>query len=151
MSFPQMKHREKSGREMRRLAEKQERKAYFNVTEYKRAELEAKQVVMERLQRNGITVDDLKANYDKGWDAGFRVAAEPTIKACYAAICLAASELYGFGQKRCCDLLNAVDQKIIYSLSSQDVIDEVLHKLGLEIDFKEAIDDRITLKKAKNE
>lgn len=62
------------------------------------------------------------------------------VKSCYAAICLALHELYGFGRKRCLDTLNCVDAKLIDTLTSAEAIDEVWEKIGLQIDFSEAFD-----------
>lgn len=70
---------------------------------------ESKEQIEKRLIKNGITPEDLQANYDKGWADGFSKAGEPVIQACYAAVCLALNDLHGFGQKRCADVLNAID------------------------------------------
>lgn len=95
---------------------------------------------MDRLQRNGITVADLKENYDKGWQDGFHESGDMVIRSCYAAICLALNDLHGFGQKRCMDVLNAVDEHMTMTLSSSEAIDEVYKRMGLMIEFKEPFD-----------
>ena len=98
---------------------------------------------IDALVKNGITVDDLEDNYKKGFGAGFKAASEPVVKTCYAAMCLAVNELHGFGTKRCKDLLNLVDSKIMYSLTSMEIVDEVWQKLGLHLDFAEVVGERI--------
>lgn len=137
-----------SRREDRRFDEQEEkrkRRAVFNaLPEAEKAEILRKNQIVQRIQRNGITIDDLKENYDIGYKAGFENATGPVIKTCYAAICLALHELHGFGMKRCRDVLNLVDQKILYSLTSAEAIEEVWEKIGLQIDFGEILDDRIT-------
>lgn len=95
---------------------------------------------MDRLQRNGITVADLKENYDKGWHDGFYESGDMVIRSCYAAICLALNDLYGFGQKRCMAVLNVMDQHLTMTLTSQEAIDEVYNRMGLQIEFQEAFD-----------
>lgn len=95
---------------------------------------------MENLQRNGITAEDLKKNWDLGYEEGVRVAAEPMRQLCYAAVCLALNDLYGFGSKRCCDVLNAMYNHIEYSLTTQDAIDEVYKRMKLQINFEEIFD-----------
>lgn len=67
------------------------------------------------------------------------------VKSCYAAICLALHELHGFGKKRCRDVLNCVDAKLLETLTSAEAIDEVWRTIGLEINFSEPF-DRITEK-----
>lgn len=106
---------------------------------------------MDALVKNGITIKDLEENYNKGYEAGFAVASEPVIKTCYAAVCLALNELHGFGMKRCKDVLNLVDEKILFSLTSMETIEEVWQKIGLQIDFNEVVSDRITEREDKND
>ena len=95
---------------------------------------------IDKIQRNGITLEDLKQNYDIGFKEGFKAAGEPIVKGCFAAICLVLHEMHGFGRKRCCDVLNAVDQHMMYTLTSDEAIQEVWDKIGLHLDFKEAFD-----------
>ena len=106
---------------------------------------------MDALVKNGITITDLEENYNKGYEAGFAVASGPVIKTCYAAVCLALNELHGFGMKRCKDVLNLVDEKILFSLTSMETIEEVWQKIGLQIDFNEVVSDRITEREDKND
>lgn len=106
---------------------------------------------MDALVKNGITIKDLEENYNKGHEAGFAVASGPVIKTCYAAVCLALNELHGFGMKRCKDVLNLVDEKILFSLTSMETIEEVWQKIGLQIDFNEVVSDRITEREDKND
>ncbi len=131
-------------REDEREEKRQRRMAFNALPEDKKAEILRKNEIVQRIQRNGITMDDLKENYDIGYKAGFENATGPVIKTCYAAICLALHELYGFGVERCRDVLNLVDQKILYSLTSAEAIEEVWEKIGLQIDFNEILGDRVT-------
>lgn len=110
-----------------------------------------KQQRMDALVKNGITIKDLEENYNKGYEAGFAIASGPVIKTCYAAVCLALNELHGFGMKRCKDVLNLVDEKILFSLTSMETIEEVWQKIGLQIDFNEVVSDRITEREDKND
>ena len=99
-----------------------------------------KVAIMDKLQINGITVNQLKENYDNGFNDGFKAAGEPIVKGCFAAVCLALNEKYGFGRKRCCEVLNAVDQHLLYTLTSDDVIEEVWQKMGLKLEFNDTFD-----------
>lgn len=131
-----------SNRAQRRADARQEQKenAELRMSGYFKAKskIEAvKQKKMDELQRNGITLADLQANYDKGFHDGFKKAAEPIVRGCYAGVCLALNDLYGFGHKRCADVLNALDQHITMTLSSVEAIDEVWNRMGLKLDFKD--------------
>ena len=102
-----------------------------------------KEQKMEALFKNGITADDLKHEYNRGFSDGFHEASPATFKTIYAAICLALNDKYGFGKKRCIDALNVIDQYVINSLTSAEAIEEVYKRIGIQIDFKEPF-DRIT-------
>lgn len=131
------KQRREQAKEQRQKDRKRRREtpAELNLT---------KQQMVAGLIRNGITLDDLRKEYDRGFAAGVEQSALMTFKAVYAAVCLALHELYGFGTKRCLDVLNKTDEKVIYSLTSEELIDEVWKKLDLQLDFKEGIaGDRI--------
>jgi hypothetical protein len=101
---------------------------------------ETKAELTKRLIKNGITEQDLKNEYIKGYTNGFREAAEPVIRGCYAATCLALNDLHGFGQKRCADVLRALDEHLTMTLTSNEAIDEVYKRIGLKLDFKEPFD-----------
>lgn len=103
---------------------------------------------VKRLMQQGISPQDLVSEYEKGFKEGFTQASIPMVKSCYAAICLALHDLYGFGSKRCMNVLNCVDDKLISTLTSTDAIDEVWEKIGLEINFSEPF-DRIEERKNK--
>lgn len=85
--------------------------------------------------KNGITPKDLEKEFERGRMDGFKTAAEPMLKTCYAAICLALNDVHGFGAKRCFDVLTAVDDYVANTLVSAEAIEEVLDRMGLELDF----------------
>lgn len=96
-----------------------------------------RQDTVKRICQNGITLEDLKDNYGKGYRDGFNEAAAPVLRTCYAAMCLALNELYGFGHKRCADALKCVDKHVTETLASQEAIDEVFKRVGLKIEFND--------------
>ena len=67
-------------------------------------------------------------------------AVEYCFHSIYAAVLLAAQEVYGFGHKRAWRLLKRVDEIVCTALSSEEVIREVWARMGLEINFREGID-----------
>lgn len=104
-----------------------------------------KEQCMDALCKNGITPKDLKSEYDKGFEAGFMAGGNPVLKTCYAAMCLALNDLYGFGHKRCLDVLRAAEEHILETLSSQEAIEEVYNRMKLKIDFKDPFDRIVEL------
>lgn len=101
-----------------------------------RAHFKQAQEAVDRIQRNGITIEELEQNYKLGYDAGVKDGCERTFETVFAAICLALHELHGFGSKRCMRVLNLVHDKTYYALSRQDIIDEVWATMKLRINFK---------------
>lgn len=97
----------------------------------------------EKLMKNGITPEDLKRSYENGYRHGFSEASPSTFKIIYAAVCLVLNAMHGFGMKRCRDVLNAVDACVVDQLTSEEAIEAVYDKIGLEIDFGEPLDARI--------
>ena len=67
-------------------------------------------------------------------------AIEYSFRCIYAAVLLAAQEVYGFGHKRAWRLLKRADEIICTVLDSEEVIREVWERMGLEINFREGID-----------
>lgn len=101
---------------------------------------ESPEEIKRRLVRNGITAKDLEDNYRKGMRDAQAQATIFITKSCYAAVCLALNELHGFGAKRCEAVLRAADQHMIYSLTSEELIDEVWERIKLRISFDEPFD-----------
>ena len=123
----------------RRLARLEQRDT-LEIPEHKKREIAARLEAVERLSRQGISPQDLKQEYDRGFDEGFMSAAMPITKGCYAAVCLALKELYGFGPKRCLNVLRKIDEKLLYTLDGRELIDQVFEDVGLSINFKEPFD-----------
>lgn len=67
-------------------------------------------------------------------------AVEYCFHSIYAAVLLAAQEVYGFGHKRAWRLLKRVDEIVCTALDSEEIIREVWERMGLEINFREGVD-----------
>ena len=67
-------------------------------------------------------------------------AVEYCFHSIYAAVLLAAQEVYGFGHKRAWRLLKRVDEIICTTLDSEEIIREVWERMGLEINFREGVE-----------
>lgn len=132
-----------SGREARRYGERERDRAerladverFWQLPPEVRAQRMADNAAFQRIQKNGITLEDVKRAEEKSYAQGVQAGIENTMKTCYAAICLALNELHGFGTKRCKDVLNAVDGKVVMALTSDEAVDEVYRRMGLVIRF----------------
>ena len=98
---------------------------------------------LQLLYRNGITAYDLKREFE----TGYGIARQEMMKICYAAVCLALKEEMHFGRERIVRVLLNMDEKVTTVIDSEEIMDEVFDKIGIQIDFREALsDDRITKK-----
>lgn len=127
--------RRKQQREDDARFREERRAAYRALSPAEKARMKTVQDAKARIERNGITLEDMKANYHLGWGDGYKAAGEQVVRSCYAAICLALNELHGFGEKRCLAVLRNIDEKIMYSLDSAEAIQQVYDRMGLELDF----------------
>lgn len=140
-----------SGREARRYGERERKReerqknldAWWALSPEERAQRIKDNAAFERINRNGITLDDVKKAEDESYQRGVNVGIENTMRTCYAAICLALHELHGFGKERCARVLNNVDERITMALTSEEAIREVYNEIGLTIEFRDMPGERI--------
>ena len=99
----------------------------------------ADNAAFQRINRNGITIEDLKNVEDQGRADGFRAGKEQTLIIAYAGFLLALHEVSGLDADKCLEVLRAADERIVYSLTSEDAIREVYEELGVTLNFGEAI------------
>lgn len=95
---------------------------------------------VKNIEKNGITLKDLERAGKDGYDRGFADGARAPMQVCYAAACLAVKHLYGFGQKRCFDLLTEMDKIVMNTLTSSEAVEAVYQEIGFRMNFKEALD-----------
>lgn len=88
------------------------------------------------LFKDGLTKKDMDKEYEQGYRAGEIEA----IKTIYAALCLGAHEVAGFGHKRLKELLRATDRHVLESVTSEEIMDEVFAKFGLTLNFGDPFD-----------
>ena len=96
---------------------------------------------METRIENACKADYLcQAAYNMGFNRGLQRGNECALKDGYAAALLAANEVYRFGMKRNGRLLKAMDTIVVNRLTTEDLIDEVLRRFGIKIDFADPFD-----------
>lgn len=97
----------------------------------------SRQKRIEGLIQNGITVQDLNTEFERGREYGFKEATLRIIKCSYAGIILALQESFGFDENQCFRAVQAVDNKTIWALNYAELADEVLEKTGIELNLDE--------------
>lgn len=81
--------------------------------------------------RNGITTEHL----DKEYAAGYKRGEIHTMQMVYAALMLAANDEFGFGARRVLKLLKTTDRKVLETLTSEELINEVFARFKIQLDF----------------
>ena len=129
---------------MEREIQKMQSGGYLGMMERDREQFQRRMEVHDQVRKiiehNGITARDLDEAREAGRQEGFKQAAEPIIKCCYAGIILALHDEFGFGENRAFRAIKAVDEKIIWALDHSELCDEVLEKVGLELCLDEPFD-----------
>lgn len=95
---------------------------------------------LAQIMKQGISPEDLEKEYKAGFEAGFQAASKPVIRSHYAALILAAHELYGFGQERCIRLLNRVNDLMVETLTSEEMTQRAFDEIGVLIDWNDPFD-----------
>lgn len=144
-----------SSRQIRRMGEREATRekrqqaieAFWKLTPEERQRRFADMEAVNRIQRNGITIEDMYNAENDAYAKGIKVGKEATVRTCFAAICMTLHELYGFGKDRCSKVLNDVYDKLTMALTSEDAIQEVYDTIGLEIHFSDDItEDTVSVK-----
>ena len=131
-------------REQKRQANKDAMTAYWNLPEEERRRRVQNNEYIQRMERNGITIEDVNRAAQEGYQDGAKIAADNTMRNIYAAIALVMHENYGFGKKRCMDVLRAVDEKVMYAIDSKEMVQQVFDELKIKMTFDgDPLDERI--------
>ena len=133
------RYNERREREEAKQREAAEKLAYWrSLTPEEKARHKKTQEAMARIERNGITVEDLEQQYNLGLQDGFKAGKSQTFETLFAAIALALNELHGFDAEQCVEVMNLVHDKVFFALSTDEAIKEVYDTLGLEIVFNDS-------------
>lgn len=143
----------KSSRELRRIAEREQGRekrqqaidAFWKLSPEERAQRIADNEAFQRISKNGITIEDMHKAETEAYSKGVQDGKDGAVKTCFAAICLTLHELHGFGKERCSKVLNDVYDKLQFTLTSQEAIQEVYDTIGLQIRFNaDVTEDAVT-------
>ena len=92
---------------------------------------------LKALYKNGITVDDLKHDFNEGHKQGYEAGVRASVLTCYCAACMALHKLYGFGRERLFKVLQAMDQEVLYTITSDEAVQKVLDEVGIRFNTDE--------------
>ena len=127
-----------SNRAQRRAEARREQKetAELRASGYFQArvrEAAIKQRKKEKLERNGITTEDLQANYDLGYHDALKWGAEYFEPYFYSAIALVAKRQLKFGETRTLRFMHDVQQAMLETITVYDILEVAKQETGIDI------------------
>ena len=96
----------------------------------------AKNAEKAKLERNGITAEDLKREYERGRSEAINAESDFAVKMIYCGFALALKREFGFGRERIIRAIKAADSIILEELTTEDIIDRVSRELGIAMRFE---------------
>lgn len=126
--------RAKSSREIRRQKERQDRKLLMEM------ELAPADRIKAALYRNGITVDDVKKEYERGFRDGRKISEDFAFHAVYAAFLITMIDRHGMEQDEAIALLREMDNQVVLCIEDQELMDEAYERTGVEINWSDSLE-----------
>ena len=144
-----------TSRELRRMNERENKKQqreqevnrWLALSPEQRKAIVAEDEQLRRLERNGITIEQVMEMENDAYRKGVKDGKDGTFSTIFAAICMTLHENYGFDCDKCKDVLNDVYERACYTLTSAEAIREVYDTMGLELHFSDDIQDEVVKKK----
>ena len=126
--------RAKSSREIRRQKERQDRKLLMEM------ELAPADRIKAALYRNGITVDDVKKEYERGFKDGRKISEDFAFHAVYAAFLITMIDHHDMEQDEAIALLREMDNQVVLCIEDQELMDEAYERTGVEINWSDSLE-----------
>ena len=110
-----------------------------------RAEQEVSRMIAAFRKTNPLAEETYHAGYSEGWHAACNYA----MKTCYAAAVIAFQDLEGwyiegYSTDRNTRFLRAMDNSVVNTLTSEEIMDEAFENAGVSINFREPFtEDRV--------
>ena len=94
------------------------------------------------IQRNGITLADMKDNFDRGVKQGYQQGLEWGYDSAWGAVMLALHREFGFGRERLIRLANATSKVQVECITTQDAFRALVDETGLKLpEFREVVNE----------
>lgn len=87
----------------------------------------------KQMEKNGITQEDLKAEYERGYASARRDLTVFYIHMFYSAIAISLHKLFGFGEKRIVRVLQDVQETMAWEICTDDIIERCREETGIDI------------------
>jgi hypothetical protein len=87
----------------------------------------------EAWEKNGITKEDLKTEYERGRSDAQKDLTRFTMRFFYSAAAIASHRLFGFGETRICRLLDDIQLIMTEEITTCDIIQRCKDETGIDI------------------
>lgn len=116
-------------------------------------DLQSESRAYQNMVKHGLTPKDLEKAKKEAFNEGIATGKEIAVRTVYAAALLTLREQFGFGNQRAIRFLTDLDQKVCYTVDSDEVIDKVFDEFGFKLKFAgyDFFDGRIEVKKNAND
>lgn len=126
--------RAKSSREIRRQKDRENRKALLEM------ELAPADRLKAALYRNGITFDDMKKEYERGFKDGRKISEDFAFHAVYAAFLITMIDHHNMEQDEAITLLREIDNQVVLCIEDQELMDEAYRRTGVELNWADSLE-----------
>ena len=100
----------------------------------------ARQNVLELIDRSDALKKHMEEVYEKGRAFGFKQAGWPIIKCCMAGACLMMREEFGFEDDDIIRGLKTLHEKTAWALNYSELADEVLEQTGIRLQLEDPLE-----------
>lgn len=115
------------------------KRGIFDAKEAVRNPFYLRQVTKQRLEqrkemeKNGITKEDLKAEYNRGYATARKDLTVFYVRMFYSAIAISLHKLFGFGETRIVRVLQDVQETMTFEICTGDIIERCREETGIDI------------------
>lgn len=102
-------------------------------TAYMSAVVERRKRQREAWDKNGITEDDLREQYQRGYAAATKELTEFVMNSFYSSAAIALKRIHGFGEDEILDVLDEMQRVMTEEITSYDLIARCKEETGLDI------------------
>lgn len=89
--------------------------------------------IVDRIQRNGITLADMTANFDKGYAAGKKDSEDWAWDCILGSMAIALNREFGFGAQRISKVITSAANVMIEFTSNAEMYESIVRDIGIDI------------------
>lgn len=92
------------------------------------------------MAKNGITINDLNREIAKARTKAFEDTAVSVMKVLYACTVITLADEFGFDKGMCLKALKAIDDRMAFTIDSEEIVKEMEDRIGIRFNSSNAIE-----------